>query len=93
MISDDAVSLAHTIDAQARAAAALLNATGPLAGSISVHIVGQGSPIHIDLAALGQEPIPLQELSANIIHALVLNVARLQDLLTLEPWITAEAPP
>ena len=93
MTTDAAVSLAHTIDAQARAAAALLNATGPLAGSISVHIVGQGSPILIDLAALGQDPLILLDVSANITRALIANVDHLMQLLSAEPWTTPEAPP
>lgn len=92
MTTDEAVSLAHTIDAQVKAAAALLNATAPVAGSISVHIVGQGSPILIDLTALGQDPFILLDLSANIIRALITNVARFEELLTHEPWITLETP-
>jgi len=89
----EAVTLAHIIDTQARAAAALLNATAPIAASISVHIAGQGSPILIDLAALGQDPLILHDLSVNIIRGLVANVEHLTELLSAEPWSTFTPPP
>ena len=93
MTTDAAVTIAHVLDTQVRAAAALLNATPDVAGSISVHLIGHGAPIHIDLAALGEDPIPLKDLYVSLHHAAMVHLAALEQLLSAPPWVPAEPPP